>query len=188
MIRTWLPSTDGVIAVLLLMSVVLNALFLYQPRVAARSRAQGLWAVGTVAPPLGVDSDNGERKWLEWEDRTRPMVLYVYSPKCRWCERNVGSLRSLVAQASGRFDVIGISVLRDEGRRTYLIDRGIPMPAFFFKSGAMQQGYRFGQTPQTIVVGAKGVVLANWVPYTSDIQLNIRSILGVTVPAVTIPK
>jgi peroxiredoxin len=184
-------SLDAAIMLLLVASIVFNMVLLRQIR---RGRGQqvgrALWDVGTVAPPLTLEGVGGTSVSLDWEREPKLVVLYVLSPDCKWCERNAAGLRALLDNRTGSYRVVPIELRPPPAEM-------IPLPHseagdgqhFYISSRTRQAGYGFGATPQTMVIGQGGRVLANWrgAYTTPQVQSEIRQLLGVAVPLVVIP-
>ena len=176
-----LLDVDAALMVLLCASVAVNVAYAYRSKagsMVAAPTARGLWAVGTIAPPLLVEDADGNQHWLEWEKLQRPLVIYVFAPGCGWCDRNADSVRALVVQREKRFDVIGISLSGTEadGKPSYLAD----VPRYYVTSQARRAGYVLGATPETIVIEKPGLVRGHWVgAYTPPLAHQIEGLLGV---------
>jgi len=50
---------------------------------------------GTVVPHITVSDLSGRGERLSFNGGGKPTVLYVLSPTCKWCERNVQNIRTL---------------------------------------------------------------------------------------------
>lgn len=94
---------------------------------------------------------------------SRPTVLYVFTPTCIWCKRNLANLKSLMSAGSRRFRFVGISLAQDELLPRYLTSNHLQFPALIrdLPAGEIAQ-LRLGATPQTIVVSPAGVVAQDW--------------------------
>lgn len=63
--------------------------------------------------------------------------------------------------------------------------RELDVPLYVVRSVSHKAGYRFGATPQTVVIGDRGRILANWVgAYSTAIQRDIAAILNARVPVI----
>jgi hypothetical protein len=71
----------------------------------------GVAQAGQIAPDLRVRGLDGSWVTLRLGSRSaKPHVLYVFRPSCGWCRQDVDAVNSLVAQISGRYDVVGLSL------------------------------------------------------------------------------
>lgn len=154
-------SNERMLMLLLVVSMLLNAAFVLRPKVATKLSRPPLWAVGTIAPPIGLDDAAGNRKWFEWDKRKEPTVLYLFSPRCRWCDYNLPNLKQLIAAQAAGFVVLPVGLGPDSAKQAIL---ATPLggPVYTISSQTLMMGYSFGGTPQTLVIGEKGRVLGNW--------------------------
>jgi peroxiredoxin len=143
-----------------------------------------LWAVGTIAPVVVLDDRNGNRITVDWEQQQKNTVLYVFSPNCGWCQRNLNAVRALVQQQADRYVVVPIALSRKEeleGKPT----AELGVSPYLISSPIHRAGYHFGGTPQTIVVDKRGKVLANWIgAYTPGVRPEVEHLLGITIPPI----
>jgi len=80
-------------AMLLLTSVVLNVL-LARKLVSLQGsieviKSEGRLQVGTKVPALEGQSVDGLKQTLNYADVAVPTVLYVFTPQCVWCAKNI---------------------------------------------------------------------------------------------------
>lgn len=183
MIKKWKISSDTVLMALLVISVVFNCVLVYRPNVVSgSSRRPPMWAVGTVAPPVMVDDAQGQRVWLDWDTQKKPTVLYLFSPDCGWCDRNAPGARMLIMLRGDKYDVTAIALMGPSGwGKKPPADLGVR--PYSISSTVRKAGYALGGTPQTVVIGQRGKILANWMgAYNAAIQKDIERVLGVQVP------
>ena len=110
------------------------------------------------------------------------MVLYVFRPTCIWCARNEDAFRSLVGQSSDRFDYAALS-LPASGVKAYASQHLPPIPTFQEPSSETVRAYRLGTTPETIVIGRDGAVLAHWRgAYRGDTRTEVERFFSVRLP------
>jgi hypothetical protein len=70
---------------------------------------------GSQAPDLHAKDLLGNDFVLSFHSKLpKPVVLYVFSQSCHWCQRNSPSINSLVAQVGSKYRFIGLS-LSDTG-------------------------------------------------------------------------
>lgn len=91
----------------------------------------------------------------------RPTVIYMFSPTCSWCEKNLQNIQLLSAQAGKHYRFIGIST-SSRDLRQYLAKNPLVFPVYAISSGADLKTIDFRGTPQTIVLSPYGVVEHNW--------------------------
>lgn len=117
-----------------------------------------------------------------------PTVLYILSPTCGWCARNEPSVKQLIAQKSGEYRFIAISLTMD-GAAKYATDHGLGIPLYADVSESIMKAYKIGGTPQTIVVSSSGVVLANWSgAYLGKQKDQIEKFFSIELPEIEIRR
>jgi peroxiredoxin len=141
---------------LLVVSVVLN---LVQARRldAFRDPAPEL-SPGAAAPTLIVTTLDGRPTEIRFE--RQPTLLYYFSPKCPWCERNWTGVRALVAATSGHARFIGLSTVPDVS--TYLASHHLSFEVYTGLSLDTVRAYHFAGTPETVVISADGRIEHVW--------------------------
>ena len=64
---------------------------------------------GAAVPAISAYSmTSGQREQITY-DIGRPTLLYVFSPKCHWCELNRPGIEALARSNAGRYRMIGLS-------------------------------------------------------------------------------
>ena len=169
------PKTGATITFLtamLVVSVALNVGLAYKVRgftsaqeaQLAKVEAQRLKS-GTAVPSLTVrrvdQADVQQPETIGYTGADRPTVLHVLSPTCGWCARNEGSIKQLIAQRGNEYRFIGVSLV-EQGATEYAAAHSLGVPIYSGLSEETKKAYKMGGTPQTIVVSAQGIVLANW--------------------------
>lgn len=175
--RRRMKGADRILMLLLVFSFGINVLMvgsLFQ-----RQRASGGHdvKVGAILPAIRGITTSGETRDVEFESLTRPLVLYVFSESCVWCQRNEPSIRQLFNSAVGRFDFMAISL--GGANASALDDLGIVFPSLEPKTNVP-----FRSTPQTVVVGKGGEVLRAWNgAYVGPNKASIEEYFAVSLPA-----
>lgn len=174
----------------LLVSVGLNVALAYKLRqfgyfeqVKADARADRLLKPGTQLPQFQATDLNGQRQNVAVNrEGDRPTVLYVFTPPCHWCARNMDNLKELVARKGDEFRFIGISLGKD-GLSDYVVKNDLTMPIYTDLSDQTKKAFKMGATPQTIVVSPEGKVIQSWTgAYTGDQQKQVEEYFGITLP------
>jgi hypothetical protein len=169
----------GLPLLLLIPSVILNVA-LAQKIKSQRYRIAYLSSegpqVGAAALPIEVMDLRGTRHVIAYSDSSLPTVLYVFSPSCHWCAQNVSNLKSLGAAVSDKYRFVGIS-LTTQGLKEHLRE---VMPDNFLiytsPSETATVAYRFGGTPETLVVSREGKVIKRWRgAWTGDSKADIEN-------------
>ncbi len=110
-------------------------------------------------------------------------VLYIVSPACVWCERNVANVRALAAQSRKEFRFIGIAVKPFESG----MEQNLGFPMFAGPSDETSRRLSLkGPTPTTIVVSPQGLVQKAWVgAYQAGLQREIETFFNVRLPGLS---
>lgn len=146
--------------------------------------ARGELSVGSSLPTVWTVTDvNGRTVTLDFKSFAVPTVLYVFSPSCRWCERNSQSVAFLAKHANG-YRVVGISLAR-EGLVNFVERNQVLMPVYTDLPKAMITSYHLGTTPETIVISPDGKVLGDWRgAYTGGTKSVIEQFFSVNLPGI----
>lgn len=137
---------------------------------------------GTVVAPIKAQDIDGREVTISPQDSSQPLVIYVFTPQCVWCMRNLANLHKILAEKHDAYRFVGIS-LTDKDLKTYLLNQKIDIPVFLNPAEQSRSQYRLGPTPQTIVVSSDGKVIQNWVgAYTGAQQADVEKFFGVNLP------
>ena len=174
--------------VILVVSLAVNLLLAYRIRKGSHSNASVEFArlpIGTAVSPLKAHSLDGREATISYKDGEQPLVIYVFTPQCPWCRRNLANLKTVLARNHDSYRFVALS-LSDKGLEQYLADKQIDIPVFANPAEEARQQYRLGSTPQTIVVSTDGKVLQNWVgAYTGGGRVEIEKFFGVNLPGLS---
>ncbi len=135
---------------------------------------------GSQAPDLHAKDLLGNDFVLSFHSKLpKPVVLYVFSQSCHWCQRNSPSINSLVAQVGSKYRFIGLS-LSDTGVGPFLKQHQHVFPAYQNLSTDTISAYGLGATPTTIVLSTNGTILANWPgAYSGVTKSQIEKFFGI---------
>jgi hypothetical protein len=112
----------------------------------------------------------------------RPTVLYIFTPPCTWCARNVDNLKTLVDKEGGYYRFIGLA-LSEQALPEYVAKNDLKLPVYSGLSPETLKAYRLGGTPQTIVISPEGKVLEDWSgAYVGDQKSQIEAFFHVSLP------
>jgi peroxiredoxin len=176
------------ISVLLLaVSTVLNVFLSQKIRnltnIIDESNAEGRLDEGETAAILEAKDLTGKPITLSYSDVNIPTVLYTFTPQCHWCFENLENIKFLAKQSQGKFRLIGLSLNKDE-LESYLQKNGIDFPIYTDIPANIQADYKFGGTPQTIVISRDGKVIKNWVGiYTDEVGSEVENYFSIKLPA-----
>ncbi len=130
--------------------------------------------VGATLDPLVGVSEDGRPMTVSYDGDARPVVLYVFSPTCVWCERNVENIGTLAKSASSGFRFVGVSLSAPTETPQGTVDFPV-----IFSDGRVP----FRSTPQTVVVGPNGRVLRSWTgAYSGSSKSEIEDYFAVRLP------
>jgi hypothetical protein len=151
-------------------------------------------AVGAVVPPITATGLDGARTTIAYDPTRdgRLTVLYVFTPQCGWCARNLDNLKALLRAKQGAPDVrfIGLSLAPDSVG-AYVAQHGLTplLPVVVTRlSAATMTAYHLGGTPQTVVISPAARVVRNWQgAWTAKSQAEIEAFFHVTLPGLQLP-
>lgn len=119
---------------------------------------------------------------LSFSEVAEPTVLYVFTPQCHWCSENLDNIRVLAKETRGKYKLIGLS-LNNEGLEDYLQKTKLDFPVYRDIPSNVKSAYKFGGTPQTIVISPEGKVIKNWVGvYTDDVASEVEGYFKLSLP------
>jgi peroxiredoxin len=176
----------SVTTLVLVASVALNVLLAYRVRDLATGRSARAvdyrLKTGTVVPAIEAKRLDGKQSLISYKDAKQPTVLYVFTPPCIWCARNMDNFKTLLDQEKGNYRFIGVS-LSETGLAEYVGKNALNIPVYSGLSPETRRAYKLGSTPQTIVVSADGEVLQDWAgAYVGEQQKQIEAFFHVTLP------
>lgn len=138
--------------------------------------------VGTSVPPLEVKELNGDKAIVNYSDGDKTTVIYVFTPQCMWCTRNLENIKALSANLSENYRVIGVS-LTGEDLIPYIEKNQFGFPIYFEPSTGTKTNYKLGVTPKTIVVSSENQVVKTWNgAYTGDLKSEIEDFFKINLP------
>jgi peroxiredoxin len=184
-VRQRLGTSTTLLSVFLALSAAMNFLLARDvanlKEVIETLRAEGQLQVGTVVPVIRGRSV-GTAGPLDYGDVNIPTVLYVFTPQCSWCKKNLDNLRVLIDSSNSRYRVIGIS-LNNKDLEEYLEKEHLRFPVYTDIPESTKAAYRLGGTPTTIVISPSSRVLKLWHgAYQESIRQEIDDYLKVKLP------
>ena len=177
---------QSVLIVCLVASVVLNvALALRvrdQRRAIDRVKASGVIAVGEGVPAFTAKSLSGDPVEVRYDGDSRNTVLYVFSPRCDWCDRNEPNLQEILQRSGSTHRFVAIS-LSEDGLHDYVLERSYQIPVVTALDEDTKARYKLGGTPQTLVISPEGRVLENWIGvYDGEVAERVEGYFDVRLP------
>ena len=145
--------------------------------------------VGAPVPPILAKRLDGQAEVIVYERSAHPTLLYVFTPPCAWCARNLDNFKTLVDKESGGYRILALS-LSNEGLAEYVAKNELNVPVYSDLSRETKNAYKMPGTPQTIVVSPDGRVLQNWIgAYVGEQQKQIESFFQIKLPGLReLPK
>jgi len=141
--------------------------------------------VGATVSPVKAHSLDGQTAVISYGAGDQPVVLYVFTPQCIWCARNLANLKTLLAQKQGAYRFVALS-LTDKDINEYVSNSQLDCPIYFNPTEESFREYKLGGTPQTIVISREGKVLKNWIgAYTGQQQTEVEEFFGISLPGMT---
>jgi peroxiredoxin len=181
----------SVLLLLLAVSVTVNVLLAHKVRSLTYHRSarldDRLLKIGTSMAPLAVKRLDGQEDVISYQGTNQPTVLYIFTPPCSWCARNLDNFKELVARKSAEYRFIGIA-LSKEGLPEYVAKNGLTIPVFTDVSLETRKRYKLGGTPETIVLSPEGRVLQSWIgAYAGAQKSQVEAFFQVSLPGVREP-
>jgi hypothetical protein len=177
-----LLELDGVLLTVLIGSLGLNVFFgiaREQQSSAAAQSPPSLIAEGTPAPKFEGTSLSGARVTLDYAKQQRTTLLYVFSPTCQWCEKNLPNIRA-IAKARPDLHVIGVNLGPPVDEK---LARDQPFAEILKPTSSTARAYRFSGTPSTILISSAGKVMKAWSgAYTGRTAQDVSETLAVVLP------
>jgi peroxiredoxin len=179
--------------VALTVSVALNVLLAHRVRSFAHAQSERiserLLSVGTTVPAITAKGLDGQEETISYGGVNQSTVLYIFTPPCTWCARNVDNFKTLLDKQGAAYRFIGLS-LSDQGLAEYVSKNELKVPIYSGLSSDTLKTYKLGGTPQTIVVSPEGRVLQSWMgAYVGDQKSQIEAFFHVILPGLReLPK
>jgi peroxiredoxin len=179
----------GLLAISLLSNVGLGIAVLRlsgQVAPAAAARQPSGPAIGAQLPPLEAERLGGSRETISYQADRRPTLMYVFTPECSWCARNLANLKALLAEAKDEYRLVGVSLNPDV--EAYLSKAQLELPVYVNVAPEAAVAYGFGSTPQTLVISPEGRVVKSWIgAYGGAAQADVERTFGVRLPGLAPP-
>jgi len=176
----------------LVVSVAINVMLAHRLRqfnsVLGRSPDRVL-KIGTTVPPIVAKRLDGHPGVISYQGAEQSTVLYVFTPPCSWCARNVDNLKALLDKEGSHYRFIGLS-LSEQTLPEYIAKNDLKLPVYSTLSPETVKTYKLGSTPQTIVISPEGRVLADWAgAYVGDQKSQVEAFFHVRLPGLReLPK
>jgi Redoxin len=181
-----------ILTVLLIASVGINVLLAQKVRQLRNAilvlKSEGQLDVGSLVPAIKAKDVEGNPVTVSYSEGGLPTVVYVLSPQCGWCARNVENIKALAQGARGKYRFVALS-LSDDKLKENVLNHDLGFPVYSGLSGDARAAYKLGGTPQTIVVSAGGRVQKSWTgAYTEQLQREVEDYFEVKLPGLIMAK
>jgi peroxiredoxin len=145
-------------------------------------KSEGRLSEGSIVPRIEAKDLDGNALTLSYTEGQQPTVLYVFSPQCKWCERNLGSVKALAKIANGSYRFVTIT-LSEDNLREYIANKDFRFPVYTRLSVETLRAYKLGGTPQTLVISGDGRVQKNWMgAYMGETKTDIEAFFKTKLP------
>ena len=179
------------LVILLLTSSGINLLLTRQisdMRAAIRMLKQEIAAAeplqnGKLFPSIQAQDANGEPLALNLLGYNQPTILYIFSPQCDWCTRNLDNIKALAEGTSEKYKLMGLSTSIN-GLKDYVVEHGLGFPVYAMQPSDRSR-LRTG-TPRTLIMSTDGKIIENWFgAYGGELQNKVEEYFQITLPGVT---
>lgn len=177
------------IIVLLLSSIFLNLLLSFEIKnlknklslVSNETKAHQL-TLGKIVKPLTVQDLNGNDLSIDYKNSDQPTIIYIFSPDCAWCDRNLQNIKDLYEKTQKQYRFIGVSVQRDSAVK-HSEEKGILFPVFYNPSDLSRIEYNIRSTPSTYVISPDSKIIKFWAgAYDNATQKDVEDFFQVNLP------
>jgi hypothetical protein len=155
---------------------------------ASPSVENALPSKGAKLRDLPLVALNGQNLDLNPAASSLPVIVYVFSPTCHWCELNRPIADSLAAQVKGKYRFIGVSTTAD-GLASYVAKKGPQFPVFYVDPHSPHTDFPLLVTPQTLVFSSDGTFLRGWNgAYLQGTREPVSAFFGATLSELKVPR
>jgi peroxiredoxin len=148
----------------------------------AALKSEGQLLEGSSVPSIDARDANRNSAKLTYVAGGPSTVLYVFSPQCGWCNRNLASVKTLAKSINGSYRFATISLSEDK-LQEYMTQKDFQFPVYAGLSINTARAYKFGGTPQTLVISSDGHVQKNWMgAYMGETKREIETYFNVQLP------
>jgi len=144
--------------------------------------------IGTFLSSVTVSNLNNHQETITLAGTGVPTVLYVFSPTCVWCDRNIKNIKTLADLKKDSFHFVGLS-LADGNLDKYVNKHEFNFPVYKKLQMENINTLKLGSTPQTIVISPEGKVLKSWTgAYGARLKGEIETFFGAQLPGTTVQE
>ena len=141
--------------------------------------------VGARFPALTVHDLSGKEIKISWPSSENKLtVIYLFSPTCIWCQRNIENFKAMGTATRSEYRLVPIS-LTSAGLSRYVEKYGVVFPVFADPVVADGGAFAYDGTPQTFVISPDGTVKRVWRgAFTKVVKGEVEAYLGIHLPRV----
>jgi peroxiredoxin len=120
---------ERLVFLVLLGSVLINVVLAHRLRRYSHVgvAAGQLLKSGATVPPIEANRPDGQKETISYDQANQTTVLYIFTPTCIWCARNLDNLKTLIGKESGQYRFVGLS-LSDTGVTEYVAKNELKFP------------------------------------------------------------
>jgi peroxiredoxin len=141
--------------------------------------------IGAHFPALTIHDLSGKEIKMSWpsvEDKLT--VVYLFSPTCSWCQRNIENFKAMGTATHSEYRLVPIS-LTSAGLSKYVEKNRLVFPVFADPIVPKGGGFSYSGTPETLVISRDGTVKRVWRgAFTKAVKREVEDYLGVYLPSV----
>lgn len=172
---------SSAVLLVLALSLGLNIYLSSRPHT-PRSGPTSSVRIGEKMSALTVADLSGHEVRLSWASDKRPTIVYVFTPTCPWCKRNLPNITALSAARQSDYRFIGLS-LSTSGLQEYVAANHIAFPVYSYPFANDQKLFSVGGTPATLLVSPDGSVRQLWLgAYSGYTQKKVEEVFRLKLP------
>jgi peroxiredoxin len=150
-------------------------------------KSESRLALGDMLPPIVAKNPQGRAAILDYGETQLPTVVFIITPDCGWCTKNIMNMRTLVENAHNQYRFVGLSLSSDK-LSNYVKENQLEFPIYTDLPILTMREYKLGGTPQTIVVSPQGQVMKMWSgAFAEDLQKEVEDYFKVKLPGIRDP-
>jgi len=165
--RSFDPATCAVLLLSIALNVALTFKVHHLNRLMALNQAPVV-ATGVHFPEMIARNLEEQPQTIRFDSTGKPSVLYVFSPTCHWCAKNLENIKKLYSLKHANFEFVGIS-LSPYNLQQYVSQTNFPMKVVESPAESDIKVLHLESTPETIVIDSSGTISKVWSgAYTSE--------------------
>lgn len=140
--------------------------------------------VGARFPALTVHDLSGKEIKMTWPSSENKLtVVYLFSPNCIWCRRNIENFKAMGTATHSGYRLVPIS-LTSAGLSKYVEKFGLVFPVYVDPVVPNGGAFAYSGTPETLVISPNGTVKRVWRgAFTEAVKREVEAYLGVQLPS-----